>query len=170
MGKTTLFSKLTRCRRGNAAVEFALIAPMFFGLLFAVLETVLVFFAQQYLQSATTNAARLIMTGQAQGMTGAQFQQAVCNDAPALFTCGQIFVNSQKFSKFASVTMLNPLSGGNFNQASLKFSTGAPGDIMLVQVFYQWPVYLAPMGFDLSNMNGNKRLLIGTAVFRNEPF
>jgi len=164
--------RFLKSKNGNALIEFALIGPPFVALLMAILETALIFLAQQFLQSATTQTSRLIMTGQAQtqAMTAAQFQQAVCANGVALFTCAGLYVNVQKFSSFGGVSMLNPLSGGNFNAASMKFSTGSPGDIMLVQVFYQWPVYLAPLGFDISNMKGNMRLLVGTAVFRNEPY
>jgi len=171
-GADAAWRRFFKSKSGSALIEFAFIAPPFIALLLAILETALVFLAQQFLQSATTQTARLIMTGQAQAqnMTATQFQQAVCANGIALFTCGSIYVNSQKFSTFSSMSMLNPLSSGVFTPASLKFTTGNPGDIMLVQVFYQWPVYLAPLGFDLSNMKGNMRLLVGTAVFRNEPY
>ena len=157
---------------GVTAVEFALIAAPFFALLFAILETSLAFFAQQVLQTATTESARLIMTGSAQtsGMTAAQFQQAVCNNAVALFTCGGVYVNVQKFSSFGSASQLNPLVAGNFNPALMNYNPGGPGDIVVVQVFYVWPVDIAPLGFSLSNMNGNNRLLVGTSVFKNEPY
>ena len=54
------------CTRGATAVEFALVAAPFFALLIAILQTALIFLAQQVLQTATTEAARLVMTGQAQ--------------------------------------------------------------------------------------------------------
>ena len=54
-------------RRGSAAVEFALVAPMFFALLFAILESALMFFASQVLETVTENSARVVLTGQAQG-------------------------------------------------------------------------------------------------------
>lgn len=159
-------------RRGVTAVEFALVAAPFLALLIAILETCLVFLAQEVLQTATSQAARLIMTGQAQtqSMTPAQFRQQVCNDTAALFSCSGIYVNVQTFTSFGGVTPLNPLQSGNFNSAGMNYSTGAAGDIVLVQVFYQWPVNLGPLGFSLSNMNGNNRLLVATAVFRNEPY
>lgn len=160
-----------RRRDGNAIVEFALVAAPFLALLIAILETALVFFAQQVLQTATTQASRLIMTGQAQSgaITATQFQQQVCNDAGSLFSCSGIYVNVQTFSSFSSVSPLNPVTSGNFN-TSMNYSIGTQGDIELVQVFYQWPVLTGPLGFSLSNLNGNNRLLVATAVFRNEPY
>jgi Flp pilus assembly protein TadG len=153
-------------------VEFALVAAPFCALLLAILQTALVFLAQQVLQTATTESARLVMTGQAQtqNLTPAQFQQDVCGFASALFTCSGIYVNVQTFSSFSGMTQMSPLQNGQFQAGSMNFGTGGPGDIVLMQVFYQWPIVLGPLGFNLSNMSGNNRLLIGTAVFRNEPY
>ena len=162
-----------RCNAdGVAAVEFALIAAPFFALLFAILETALVFMAQQALQTATTETARLIMTGQAQNqnMTASQFQQALCTNATTLFSCSGLYVNVQTFTSFSSMTQMNPLQNGTFVTSNMNFMPGGPGEIVLVQAFYQWPVWLAPLGFNLSNMSGDSRLLMATAVFRNEPY
>ncbi len=74
--------------RGVAAIEFGLIAAPFLALVTAILQIGVLFFAEQDLQTATSKAARLIMTGQAQtqGMSSNQFIQQVCN-FDALFTC-----------------------------------------------------------------------------------
>ena len=60
----------------SVAVEFALVAPLFFCMLFAILETAIIFFASQVLENATQESARLILTRQAQntGMTEADFK------------------------------------------------------------------------------------------------
>ena len=141
-------------------------------MIYAIFQIGTVFIAQQVLQTAVTKSARLVMTGQAQSasMTTGQFQQDVCNNTMYMFTCANLKVNIQKFTSFSTMTQLNPLQNGIFNNASLSYNTGGVGDIMLVQVFYQWPVFIGPLGFNMSNMNGNYRLLAATAVFRNEPF
>ena len=51
---------------GAAAVEFAIVVAPFLAMLFAILETALVFFAGQTLETAVSDSARLILTGQAQ--------------------------------------------------------------------------------------------------------
>jgi Flp pilus assembly protein TadG len=159
------------CRDGSAAIEFGLLALPFITLLVAILETALVFFAQQVLQTASSQSARLIMTGQAQtqGMTGAQFQQAVCANASNMFDCTGLYVNVQTFASFGSIVSTPPLQNGQFNTASMVFKPGNPGDIEVVQVYYNWPVITGLPGLTLAN-NGNNRLLVGTAVFRNEPY
>ena len=170
-GSQSKLRRFMKESRAAAVVEFALVAAPFIALLIAILEVGLVFLCQQVLQTATTQAARLIMTGQAQAqnMTSSQFQQQVCNYATSLFTCAGIYVNVQNFSSFSGSSMANPVSGGTFNPAGLQYNPGNPGDVVVVQTFYQWPVYLAPLNFNLSNVNGNARLLVGTAAFRNEP-
>jgi Flp pilus assembly protein TadG len=163
---------LARAQDGATAVEFAIVSLPFFAIVYAIFQIGTVFLAQQVLQTAVTKSARLVMTGQAQtaAMTTNQFQTDVCNNTKAMFTCSGLKINIQKFNSFSSVSQLNPLVNGTFNNASLSYSTGGIGDIMLVQVFYQWPIFIGPLGFNMSNMNGNSRLLMGTAVFRNEPY
>jgi Flp pilus assembly protein TadG len=164
--------RFARTTRAATAVEFGLVAAPFVALLMAILQIGVVFIAQQVLQTATNQAARLIMTGQAQtgNMTAAQFQQQVCTDATALFSCSGVYVNVQKFSTFSGVSMTNPVTNGVFSNANLQFTPGGSGDIVVAQVFYQWPVFLGPLGFNLSNLKNNQLLLVGTAAFRNEPY
>jgi Flp pilus assembly protein TadG len=161
-----------RATQAATAVEFGLIAAPFIALVLAILQVGVVFIAQQVLQTATNQAARLIMTGQAQtqNMTATQFQQQVCTNATALFNCSALYVNVQTFSSFSNVSMTNPVKNGQFNAGSLQFSPGGSGEIVVAQVFYQWPVFLGPLGFNLSNLNNNQLLLVGTAAFRNEPY
>lgn len=169
--KSSVFRRFVRAREAVTAVEFAMVAPPFFALLYAILQTSLIFFAQQVLQTATTQAARLILTGQAQseGMTQAQFEQAVCDNAAGLFNCAGIFANVQTFASFSSATMYNPISHGVFSSAGMTYSPGGSGDVEVVQVYYQWPVWPGPLSFTLANTNANTNVLVATAAFRNEP-
>src|SRR5437016_8109004 len=72
--------RLGRREDGAAAVEFALVAVPFLALLFAIIETALVFFAGQYLETLVADSSRLIMTGQvqSQGTTQSQFLNQLC--------------------------------------------------------------------------------------------
>lgn len=169
--KHTAIRRFLRAGEAATAVEFALVAPAFIALLFAILETALVFFAQQVLQTATLQAARQIMTGQAQSanLTQAQFEAAVCANTGGLFNCGNIYAAVQTFTTFSSVSMVNPISNGKFSSSNLPYSPGAPGDVEVVQVFYQWPVWPGPLNFTLSNTSGNTNVIVATAAFRNEP-
>jgi Flp pilus assembly protein TadG len=161
-----------RSRRGSAAVEFALVAPVFFALLFAIIETSIVFFANQVLETITQNSARMIMTGQAQaaGYTQTQFKTYVCGQIPALFACGNVYVDVQSYSAFSSVSVNSQIDGaGNFIN-NMQYNPGTGSDIVVVRLFYQWPLFVTGLGYNISNLAGSKRLLTATAAFRNEPF
>jgi Flp pilus assembly protein TadG len=159
---------------GIAAVEFGMVAAPFLALMFAILETALVFFANQTLETAVADSARLIMTGQAQssGFTQQQFKDAVCAKILGLFDCaGGIQLDVKTYTGFAAVSTANPVdSNGNLQTSSFGFQPGNACDIVVVRLMYQWPVYVSLLGFNLADLAGNKRLLMATAAFRNEPF
>jgi Flp pilus assembly protein TadG len=81
--------RLLRQQDGAAAVEFGLVAAPFLALVFAIVETAIVFFAGQALETAAADGARLIMTGQAQnaGYDQTKFKEAVCAKIYGLFNC-----------------------------------------------------------------------------------
>src|SRR5258707_3590759 len=110
-----------RSRRGSAVVEFALVAPVFFALLFAIIETALMFFASQVLETVTANAARMVLTGQAQTAgyaTGSAFKSnVVCQSgsvANVLFDCTNgAYVDVQSYSAFSSVPFNSQIDASN---------------------------------------------------------
>ncbi len=168
-----LWRRFRRNRRGSAAVEFALVAPAFFALLFAIIETALMFFASQVLETITVNSARMILTGQAQtlGYRQADFKTYVCGQIPAIFTCANIYVDVQSYSSFSSVTINTQIDAtSNFVSNNLQYSPGIQGQIVVVRLFYQWPLFVTGLGYDISNLAGHKRLLAATAAFCNEPY
>ena len=168
----TRLRRFRRSRRGSAAVEFALVAPVFFALLFAIIETAIVFLASQVLETITSDSARLIMTGQAQtaAMDQATFKNVVCAHIPALFTCGNIYVDVQSYPTFANVTLSSPIDAGGNCSPPNNYSPGGPGDIVVVRLFYKWPLFVTGLGYNISNCTGSKRLLTSTAAFKNEPY
>jgi Flp pilus assembly protein TadG len=169
----TVLRRFRRNRRGSAAVEFALVAPVFFALLFAIIETAIVFFAGQVLETITQQSARMILTGQAQnaGYTQGQFKTYVCNQIPALFTCANDYVEVQSYPAFANVTLNSQIdANNNFDSSNMQYNPGGPGQIVVVRLFYQWPLFVTGLGYNISNLAGSKRLLAATSAFQNEPF
>jgi Flp pilus assembly protein TadG len=166
--------RLLQRQEGSAAVEFGLVAAPFLALTFAIIETALVFFAGQTLETAVAESGRLIMTGQAQakGFDQATFKNAVCARIFGLFDCQSgMYVDVKTYTNFSDVNMDKPLDAdGKFTDKDLNYQPGGPCDIVVVRLFYQWPVYVSLLGFSLQDMAGNKRLLVGTAAFRNEPY
>jgi Flp pilus assembly protein TadG len=143
------------------------------GLTFAILETALVFFAGQTLETAVADSARLIMTGQAQtaGWTKDDFKTAVCNHIYGVFDCANgIYVDVKSYTSFSAITSDPPITDGNLDPSKVNYSPGDVGNIEVVTLYYQWPIYVSLLGNNLANVNANTRLLVSTAVFRNEPY
>jgi Flp pilus assembly protein TadG len=164
-----------RNRRGSAAVEFALVAPVFFALLFAIIETALVFFAGQVLETVTQDSARMIMTGQTQGagLTQAQFKTFVCGQSVVgvLFDClNGIYIDVKSYPAFTNVAITDPIDANNNFLPVMSYNPGGPCAIVVVRLFYQWPLFVTGLGYNIANLTGSKRLLSATAAFRNEPY
>lgn len=171
----TKYADRLRQRRdsGSAVVEFALIAPVFFLLLFAIMEIGIIFFAQSTLQTGANDVARLVRTGQVQGqaMTQAQVRARVCADIAPLIPCdSNLSIDVQSFSNFGGVDFSPPLNGDGTMKTMNGFSNGSACNVVLVRVFYAWTVFTPVLTPFLSNMAGNKHLLYSAASFRNEPF
>lgn len=161
--------RFVRHRKGAAAVEFAFVALPFLALTFAIIETALVFFAGQTLETAVADAGRLIMTGQAQGFSQDDFKKAVCADLTSgMLDCNKIYVSVTNYSSFGAINNTPPVNNGQLDTTKMNYAPGTACDIVAVQVYYQWPVYMSLL--DLSTLNGNYRLLAAASVFRSEPY
>jgi Flp pilus assembly protein TadG len=168
-------SCFARARRGATAVEFALIVPPFLATLIAILEVTLYLFAQQVLQNAAVEAGRLFMTGKAQnaGTTQSQFATEICPMIQALFTCSALMVNVQDYSDFASANASEPtltFNGQGQVTNTWSYNPGTPGQVMVVQLVYQWPIVSGPLGYVLSSLGNGHTEIMGVSAFRVEPY
>lgn len=166
-----LLRRFVRERRASSGVEFAFVATPFIGLALGIVQTGLIFLAGQSLETAAAVAGRLILTGQAQtqGWTAAQFKQQVCNQITAIFDCSNgVYVDVETYSSFAAVNLGLPINNGAFDSSGLGYNPGGPGAVVVVRLYYQYPVYFSVL--NLSNLTGGLNLLAATAVFQNEPY
>ena len=162
-------------RDGATAVEFALVGAPFIALLVALIQTFLVFFAQQYLETVTIQSSRMILTGQvqAQNLNQTQFASLVCSNVAILFNCNQLMIDVQVAGSWTSAnagpSSLTFDAQGNVTN-TWQFNPGNPGDIVVVRVMYQWPVFLGPLGFNLANLSNGNRLIMASSAFKNEAY
>jgi Flp pilus assembly protein TadG len=163
--------RFLRREDGAAAVEFALVALPFLLLMFMIMETALIFFAGQTLETAAADSARLIRTGQAQNFTQANFKTEVCKRIYALFDCANgIYVDVQNPSGFDSVDRSVNLDSSGKPVTQYSTSALTTGQIVVVRLMYQWPVMTPLTRKFLGDGGGSSRMLVATAAFRNEPF
>lgn len=159
-------------RSGATAVEFGLIAFPFIAVMFAIIEVCFVFFSGQILEKATQDASRKILTGQAQAANfdATQFKNEVCSHLLIIFSCANVSVDVKNFTQFSNVNIQKPITSGELDTANFGYSPGGANAIVVVRVMYPWQLFVPTMGLNLSDLSGNRKLLMATAVFRNEPF
>lgn len=161
-----------RDKDGAVAVEFAFIALPFLFMLFAILEIGLVFIVDTVLENAVLDTGRLIRTGQAeaQGFTKAKFIEDMCGrmsvfsaDCPS-----RVSVDVRVIPQFNTVPP-DPVQAGVFNEAATQYTNGAPGDLVLVRVWYRHPLITGFLSQALSRLDDGTALLQTTTAFKNEP-
>ena len=167
---------ISRCKlflkdeRGANAVEFALLALPFFGLLLGVIQLGLIFLAGQSLEQAVDNAAREIRTGQTRTINTAVniFRTNLCDDIPIIMDCeNNLQVSVQSFASFAETTSTtlfvdnNPVITGDYE-------TGDGGDIVVISAAVSIPLVAGSL-FGTGDGSGRTRLS-SSLVFTNEDF
>ncbi len=166
--------RFRREENGATAVEFAMIAAPFFFMLFAIIEVTMVFFTSTAMENAGMEIARKVRTGefQAAGASRADFINQVCAEMNTIIACnGNVDVDIRTFVDFGDVAVGSPIdANGNLTAGQFQFDTGNAGDIVLVRVFYSWQLNTPVIGNVFANMAGNKRLIVTSMAFRNEPF
>ena len=162
-----------RDRKGATAVEFALIAGPFFFFLMALIEVAAVFFASTVIENAVLESAREIRTGQVQagGMDADGFRDAVCERIEVIADCARLEFDVRVFADFDNVAVTDPVTDdGDLQTDDFGYDPGDAGDIVMVRVFYRWPVITDFMRSSMSNLKDNKTLHFATATWQNEPF
>lgn len=144
------------------------------ALILAALQTAIIMFYDQALQTATEKSARQLMTGsvQSSALSQAAFKSLVCANAP-LFQCSGLMVDVQSASSFSSIST-TPLTltynGSGAVTNSWSYSPGGAGDIVILRVMYDWPVVGGPLVLNLADQANGAHLMVGTAVIKNEPY
>jgi Flp pilus assembly protein TadG len=163
---------LLRSESGSVAIEFAIIAPIFFFLMFVIAETALVFIAEQVMDNAVFETARLIRTGQTQGMTDDEFKDEVCNRMSVFIDCNSsnFYIDVKSFDSFNDMVLDKPVDEDENFQEPGDFDFGSASEIVVMRVYYQWPTNPIFGSLSLKNLSNGKRLIGSFAAFCNEPY
>lgn len=179
-----LFSRFKRSQRGTAAVEFGLIAAPFLMLLWAIFETALMFWTNQVLEEALSQASRTVLTGQSRTLyassnaatNAAAFRDAVCAQAPmGLIDCSKLSVDVRSYASFSTATSgtanNDPFAGGKLDTSSFSYSQPASGQIVVIRAVLDYELFLTSWASgSLANIGSGHRGLMASVAFRTEPF
>jgi Flp pilus assembly protein TadG len=175
-----ILRRFRRDQRGVTAIEFGMVATPFFALLFAIVETALVFWTTQVLETAVTNASRRVYTGQFQQATSgtdpaelaAKFREEMCKSIVALLRCDQIKVDVRTSDSFPNSAAPPPITpGGEFDAANFgQYQQPDANRIVVVRAAVEYPVFVSLLNPNQANLKNGNRLLMASAAFRTEPF
>ena len=149
-----------------------MLATPFFLIVFAIFETTAFFIAEMNLDQAVVKASRYVQTGEIAnaGLDETVLRQRVCDEILFMLDCNLISIDLHGYSKFSDIPTSTPVRDGQLDKSNFSVETVNPGEIMELRAFYEWPLYTDLFGKILSNLNGGKRLITSTAVFKTEPF
>ena len=186
-----------RRQRGAAAVEFALIAPVFLIMMFSLFEIGWFYFATSIVDASSSTAGRLVRTGQVQRWTVNPYTStAIANEADraqALFDgvcqtlgglgdCGQrMTVEVESFPSFIALNAANnpPTCADATPEelADIIFSPGGELQIVRLRICFIYNTVNPLIGFhsigagvDMAEGGAGTRRIITSMIFRNEPY
>ena len=161
-------------KSGATALEFALIAPIFFTLMFAIIEAGAVYIGEAWLQYAVSDVGRRVRTGEVQiaNTTETQFRQMICSRLSPFLPCNaNLSIDVDAYSDFSAANMAPPLdANGNFDPTKIHYDPGDPCEVVIVRAYYKWTVATPVMSVFLVNNGNDKHLLASAAAMRNEPY
>ncbi len=165
-------------QRGVTAIEFALIAPVLFSIVLAIIELGLSFLVEVVLDNAVAEAARQIRTGQvffAQKngeYNSTKFKNVILENGAGLLKSVEdnIYVDVDSFEDFGDLKEPKPLVENGKVVMDQNWKPGQASDVVLVRVVCAWPLITAKMVEVFGKADGGKRILVATEIFRNEPF
>ena len=171
---------------GASAVEFALVAMPFIGLLAITLQSAMLIWASRNLDDALQRAGRTIYTGQFQKSNASQndastllaaMKTAICGTNASrivtAFDCNALKLDVALGSSFAGSTAPSPLDAktGDWSKGfGSNYACAQPGSIVVVTAAVKQRVAFSFLYGSVSSFSDGSRLLQSTAVFRTEPY
>lgn len=166
-------SGFRRDRRGVSAIEFAMLALPFFLIIFAIVETSVVFIAELTLNQSVDRVTRKLRTGEVQQatMNEADFRKDICDGAVLILDCSNLKIDLKVYSKFSDVPApSSPVRNGNLDSSAFTYQLPTSSQISALRVYYKWPVVTDLMQAFLSDMGDKTHLLFAGAAFKVEPY
>lgn len=164
---------------GATAIEFAIVALPFLGLIFGILELALVFFTGAVMTQAMSDTGRLVRVGSFQGCGNAsEFKAIVCDKMSNLMNCeANLRIDLSTANRFQTITLPDPgLSGLDPDDDDAEINDGTyvntgPSEPVVMRGTFYYPLALPNFMTRLESIPGSRRHVISASTaFRTEPF
>ncbi len=169
--------RIVRNRDGSAAIEFAIVAPVFLAILMSTFEVGWFFFANSQVDAAVLDASRLVRTGTPQqtGIDKDEFFDIVCPKVSFLGPCqSRLTVEVKNYPSFTDLA--NDTAGAVCRDDdptiinAIPYEPGTEQSIVRVRLCFLYDTINPAVGVNLAESANGRRALVSTYVFRNEPY
>lgn len=168
----TMFRKfLVRKDDGASAIEFAIVAPVFFFLVFSIIESSMFMLHQHSLRYIVFESTRDIQTGEIQRATSPSeaFKTAYCSHTPAFVDCNNIQFDVRAFSTVSAVSLQKPQFDEDGLATNFNFNPGRQEQITMVTAAMRYR-FNTPVLKKVFQPDGKPVLMVGYSIAKNEPF
>ncbi len=164
---------------GATAIEFAICAPVFFLMVFSLIEIGLNYTSNRMFNIGLDAAARQVKTGQlrqTESFNVEEFRQEICSHPIMfLFDCNKLLVDVRVVAEFDEVTF-ETNDEGEIVTDEFGFAPGGRSTVNVVRAFYPLPTIFPWSTFNnhgrwkLDAYADNTRVMTVSTAFLNEPF
>ena len=156
-----------RDRSGATAIEFAILVIPFLFVVFATVETSLLFVSQLTLDGGVDQVSRLVRTGQldAEELKPETFRKLICEKVKIILSCDKLTIDLRTYASFQDVDLSQP---GESEKNGTQTQQGSAKTIMALRVYYPWRPVTDVLKV-LSNQDPTV-MLASVSAFRTEPY
>ncbi|MDZ4761606.1 MAG: TadE/TadG family type IV pilus assembly protein [Alphaproteobacteria bacterium] len=169
-----------RSKSGNAMIEYAMLAPVFFMLVGGLIEFVLYQYKSYALNNVVYEVARNLQTGEIQAAGSAEamadaFHDEACLHASTMIDCEAIVFDVRTFDAIEDVTYPEPVYDDEGNPVSFVFEPGGASTYSVVRAAIHHQ-FITPFMAELFSMGVNEdgedlaAILTSFCIVRNEPW
>lgn len=182
-GGHSVIRRFRRSENAATAVEFSFIALPFFMLIWAIIETGLMFWTSQILEESLSQASRALLTGESRDLyksdkasvNAAAFRDDVCARGMKLIDCSKLAIDVRTYGDFSAASSgtssSNPLAGGNLDTSSFSYRQPDTNQIVVVRAVLDYQLFLTNWASSsLANIGSGRRGIVASLAFRAEPF
>ncbi len=185
------FVRLTKDSDGSAAIEFAMVVPIFLALLFGILEVGYLFYADAVIESTMDTAARKIMTGNAPDKdyvwdtsdTTAKCRKSgkecfiddICSVLSFFGDCEEnLAIDVEVFSSFGALASDNSAvtctDNDDYDYDAQKYDDGDQLQIIRIRLCWLYKPLVPGLGIALADTAEGRHQIVSTSIFRTEPY
>ena len=172
-----MFALFRRARRGAVALEFGIMAIVYFTFMLGTMEMLFVFYAQNVLDLAVHTVVRKIQIGAAQGLNQSQLASTYFCSALTGLSCSQVAVKvvpvTTDYYTSTGTGGTLPVTNGTLTTGSFTVCPGSSGQFMYMQAIYSVPSFVGSLipTWSVRDAGGNRvHLVMAGAGWANESF